>query len=310
MQLNIGIGIEMAVPDFQTLMLPILRILEDRREYKISEITASIIEWFGLSEDDQKELLPSGRQTRLSNRLAWARIYLDRAGLIEKNERKTIQITPRGLGVIQDNPQRITIRYLTQFPEFNEFRAANKEQEQHHESRDVDQTPEEILDASYQNLRRELASELLERLRVCSPGFFEYLVIDLLVAMGYGGSRSDAGQAVGKSGDDGIDGIIKEDKLGLDVIYIQAKRWANSVGRPIVQAFAGSLEGQRAKKGILITTSFFTQDAREYVNRIEKKIILIDGETLAQLMIDYDIGVAAKATYVIKKVDEDYFNNE
>jgi restriction system protein len=298
----------MAVPDFQTLMLPVLHVLADGAEYRIRDVSHTVIQWLNLNESDQKEMLPSGRQTRLSNRLAWARIYLERAGLFEKTERGMLRITQRGSDVLQDNPERITIRYLSQFPEFNQFRAASKEQT--HITRDTEQTPEEVLEAGYQNLRRALASELLDRLKICSPSFFEEIVIDLLVAMGYGGSRMDAGQAVGKSGDDGIDGIIKEDKLGLDAIYIQAKRWSDKVGRPIVQAFAGSLEGQRARKGILITTSSFTQDAQEYVNRIEKKIVLLDGDTLAHLMIEHDIGVTARATYIVKKIDEDYFSDE
>lgn len=300
----------MAVPDFQSLMLPILQVLQSGEEFKIRDISSAIIEWLQLSQADQNERLPSGRQTRFNNRMAWARIYLHRSGLIEKTERGTLQITQRGLEVLQENHERLTIRYLSRFPEFNQFRATGRDQEQNQNVKDIEQTPEEILQASYQRLRRALASELIERLKACSPAFFENLVIDLLVSMGYGGSRADAGQAVGRSGDDGIDGIIKEDKLGLDVIYVQAKRWSNSVGRPVVQAFAGSLEGQRAKKGILITTSFFTQDAWEYISRIEKKIVLIDGETLTQLMIDYGVGVSEKDVYVVKKVDEDYFSEE
>jgi restriction system protein len=208
------------------------------------------------------------------------------------------------------------MKFLEQFPKYREFRKnVSSSDEEINELPGLSQfvneqskeTPEELLEQSYQSLRRTLAQEVLERVKLSSPYFFEQLVVDLLVAMGYGGSITDAGQAVGKSGDDGIDGIIKEDKLGLDTIYIQAKRWENPVGRPVVQAFAGSLEGQRGKKGILITTSRFSQDAKDYVNRIEKKIVLIDGEQLAQLMMDYNVGVSEKATYVVKKIDEDYF---
>ncbi len=171
-------------------------------------------------------------------------------------------------------------------------------------------TPSELLESSYQGLRQALADELLERIEKASPRFFERLVVDLLVAMGYGGSRADAGQAVGRSGDDGIDGIIKEDRLGLDFVYVQAKRWDQAVSRPLVQAFAGSLEGQRARKGVFITTSRFTREAEEYVTRIEKRIVLVDGERLAQLMIDHGVGVADVASYHVKRVDLDYFDEE
>ncbi len=169
-------------------------------------------------------------------------------------------------------------------------------------------SPEETLAASYTLLRNTLAAELLEAVRKATPAFFEKLVVDLLVAMGYGGSVEDAGSAVGGVGDDGVDGMIKEDKLGLDVVYIQAKRWSSTVGRPAVQAFAGSLEGHRARKGVLLTTADFSQEARDYVQRIEKKIVLIDGPKLAQLMIDYDVGVTKERTYVVKRIDRDYFD--
>lgn len=196
--------------------------------------------------------------------------------------------------------------FLRQYPEFVQFRRARRPAA----GEEIDETPEEILESSYQNLRRDLAKELLERIMSCSPTFFEGLVVDLLVAMGYGGSRIDAGQAVGQSHDGGIDGIIKEDKLGLDVVYVQAKRWEATVGRPKVQTFAGSLEGLRARKGVLITTSQFSQEARDYVKRIEKRIVLINGEQLAELMIDHGIGTTEVASYPLKKVDLDYFGEE
>ena len=205
-------------------------------------------------------------------------------------------------------PSRIDIKFLNQYPEFQDFHGRPDGQ-----APDVpkdgkaEQTPQEVLEASYQGLRRELAQDLLLRVKAAPARFFEELVVDLLVAMGYGGSRRDAGQAIGQAGDSGIDGIIKEDRLGLDVVYVQAKRWDGTVGRPVVQAFAGSLEGQRARKGVFITTSQFSQDARDYVSRIEKRIVLIDGEQLTQHMIDYGVGVTEVASYVVKKLDLDYF---
>jgi restriction system protein len=211
---------------------------------------------------------------------------------------------------VQDGPPQIDRKFLEQFPEYADFRALSRGVEKLDEGgEEASQTPEEILELSYQSLRRDLAQELLERIMRCSSQFFERLVVELLVVMGYGGSRKDAGEAVGQSGDGGIDGIIKEDRLGLDVVYIQAKRWEGTVGRPVVQTFAGSLEGQRARKGILITTSQFSKEARDYVDRIEKKIVLIDGQQLAQLMIDHNVGVAEVETYTVKRVDLDYFGD-
>jgi restriction system protein len=222
-----------------------------------------------------------------------------------------MSITQYGLQVLARHPTRIDIKFLSKFPKFIEFRQRGKNSERIADTEGtIEQTPEEILELGYQNLRRALAKELLEKIKTSSPSFFENLVIDLLVAMGYGGSRNDAAQVVGKPGDEGIDGVIKEDKLGLDAIYIQAKKWENSIGRPVVQAFAGSLEGQRARKGIFITSSYFTEDAKKYVERIEKRIVLVDGDQLTQLMMDYGIGVAEKVTYVVKRIDEDYFNQE
>lgn len=297
----------MTVPDFQTLMLPLLRIAADKQEHVVSEVVEELAEHFRLTPDERKQLLPSGRQAAFDNRIGWAKTYLAKAGLLESTGRGRFHITERGLDVLTSPPNAINIGFLKQFPEFVEFQSPSGRVES--QPRAELETPEELLEVSYQNLRLSLAQELLERVKKCSPQFFEHLVVDLLVAMGYGGSRKDAGQAVGQSGDGGIDGIIKEDKLGLDIVYIQAKRWEATVGRPTVQAFAGSLEGQRARKGVLITTSQFSADAKEYVNQIEKKIILIDGEQLAQLMIDYDVGVADFATYRVKKVDPDYFGD-
>ncbi len=301
----------MAVPGFQELMLPLLRIAGDGDEHSLSELIDTLAVEFGLTDADRNELLPSGRQAKFDNRVGWARTHLGKAGLLESTGRGRFRITDRGIDVLNSNPPEIDIRLLSQFPEFIEFRRLSRSGNRTvEESEGPNQTPEEILESSYQSLRSALAETLLQRIKACSPRFFERLVVDLLVAMGYGGSRKDAGQAVGQSGDGGIDGTIKEDRLGLDVVYIQAKRWEATVGRPIVQAFAGSLEGLRARKGVLITTSQFSQDAKDYVTRIEKKIVLIDGEELTHLMIDHGVGVAEVASYTVKRVDIDYFDEE
>jgi restriction system protein len=301
----------LAVPDYQTLMLPVLQVASDGQEHVIGETVEIIASNFGLTDADRNELLPSGRQFRFDNRVHWARSYLKQAALLESTGRGKFRVTQRGLEVLESNPPFINVKYLDQFPEFREFKSRSSRSQIPQEiEEEAVHTPEEILEESYQSLRDELAQELISRVMACSPRFFERLVVDLLVAMGYGGSRRDAGERIGQSGDGGVDGIIKEDRLGLDVVYIQAKRWEGTVGRPAVQNFAGSLEGFRARKGVLITTSSFTKDAKDYVDRIEKKIVLIDGEQLAQYMIDYGIGVAEVATYTVKKADLDYFGED
>jgi len=303
----------MAVPDFQTIMLPLLVYMGDGAEHSLTEVIEVLGDRMGLSPEDKKELLPSESDVKFDNRVRWAAFYLRKAELVERTGRGRIRITERGRQVLGTKPERINIRFLRQFPEFLEFQQGTRRTESEDgvgATEEAQATPEETLEASYLNLRRTLAQELLDRVKKCPPKFFEKLVVDLLVSMGYGGSRKDAGQAIGQSGDDGIDGIIKEDKLGLDVVYLQAKRWEATVGRPVVQAFAGSLEGQRARKGVLITTSQFSQEAKDYVSRIEKKIILLGGEELAQLMIDHGIGVAEVRTYSVRKMDLDYFEEE
>ncbi|MCL6559753.1 MAG: restriction endonuclease, partial [Firmicutes bacterium] len=246
------------------------------------------------------------------NRVGWARTYLKKAGLLESTRRGYFRITERGLEVLKKSPSRIDVHFLEQFAEFREFRMLRhkKEDEDTTEAELSVSTPEEVLESAYKQLRDNLANELLQQIKASSPSLFEKLVVELLVKMGYGGSRQDAGKAIGKSGDEGIDGIIKEDRLGLDIIYIQAKRWENTVGRPEVQKFAGALQGQRARKGIMITTSSFSQEAQDYASRIDNKIVLIDGERLAQLMIDHNLGVSSVAAYEIKKIDSDYFTEE
>jgi restriction system protein len=304
----------MAIPDFQSIMLPLLKYLEDKKEHHIREAIETLSQQFGLTPEERKTLLASGQQYVFDNRVGWARTYLKKAGLIETTRRGYLKITERGLQVLQENPKEINVRYLMKFPEFVEFRSLKREKEEPDKEKEagiVDLlTPEELIENAYQRLRQNLAAELIQRVKECSPSFFEKLVIDLLISMGYGGTRKDAGEAIGRSGDEGIDGIIKEDRLGLDIVYIQAKKWENPVTRPEIQKFAGALLGRKAKKGIFITTSGFTKDAREYAEKIESKIVLIDGETLAQLMIDHNIGVSPVASYTLKKIDNDYFAEE
>lgn len=308
----------MAVPGYQTLMLPMLKLAGDGAEHTLAEAADVLARELRLDESDRRELLPSGQQPKFDNRVGWARTYLVKAGLLEITGRSKFTITRRGREVLSSRPAEITNRYLRQFSEFLDFVRASSDANggtaglaSRADADDrVQQTPEEQLESIYQEMRQELAQDVLARIKASPPRFFEQLVVDLLVAMGYGGSRKDAGEAVGQSGDGGIDGIIKEDKLGLDAIYVQAKRWDGVVGRPIVQAFAGSLEGQRARKGVLISTSQFSQDAKDYVTRIEKKIVLIDGRQLAQYLIDHGIGVTEAATYTVKRIDLDYFSPE
>lgn len=299
----------MAIPDFQSIMAPLLNFASDNREHSLRETIEALADKFGLSDEERKELLPSGRQATFDNRVGWARTYLTKAGLLVSTRRGYFRITERGHDVLRSNPSYINIAFLKRFPEFVEFQTTQKSQEEKPLQEQVSdtQTPEEEIEAAYQRIRQSLAQELLETIKTCSPSFFERLVVDLLVRMGYGGTRQDAGRAIGKSGDGGIDGIINEDRLGLDIVYIQAKRWENSVSRPEIQKFAGALQGQRARKGIFITTSDFSEGARDYVSRIDTKIVLIDGNTLAQLMIDFNVGVNAFASYELKRIDTDYF---
>lgn len=304
----------MAIPDFQSIMLPLLKYLGDGKEHQLQETIDAIAREFGLTLEERREVLPSGRQPIIDNRVSWARTYMKKAGLIESTRRSYFKITERGLQVLRENPKEINVRYLKRFPEFMEFQALKREKEEPEKEEGTEAkellTPEEAIESAYLRLRQNLVAELVQQVKNCSPSFFEKLVIDLLISMGYGGTRKDAGEAIGRSGDEGIDGIIKEDRLGLDIVYIQAKRWENPVSRPEIQKFAGALLGRKAKKGIFITTSAFTKDARDYAEKIESKIVLIDGETLAQLMIDHNIGVSSVASYTLKKMDNDYFAEE
>lgn len=303
----------MAIPDYQSVMLPLLKFLADGEEHSLREATEKLSEVFELTEDEKKKLLPSGGQFVFSNRVGWARTYMKKAGLIESTRRGYFKISQKGLETLKQNPSEINVKFLEQYPEFIKFREAGRGKEgkiQPEVETASKQSPEDLLVYGYQEIRQELADEILDQVKSCSPEFFEKLVVELLVKIGYGGSRKDAGEAIGKTGDEGIDGIIKEDKLGLDIIYIQAKRWENTVSRPEIQKFAGALQGKRARKGIFITTSNYSKEALDFVSTIDSKIILIDGVQLAQLMIDYDIGVSRVASYDIKKIDSDYFIEE
>jgi restriction system protein len=302
----------MPIPDYQTIMLPLLRLAEDRREHSAREAIEALANHFQLSDADRKELLSSGQQT-FDNRVGWATTYLKKAGLLESTKRSHFRITDRGLEALRTNPARVDVKFLERFPEFIEFKTRRSDSDRPSAPArtrveiEETETPEDAIEGAYQSLRNGLANDLIQQIMGCSPAFFERLVVDLLVRMGYGGSRQDAGQAIGKSGDGGIDGIIKEDRLGLDVIYIQAKRWEGTVGRPEIQKFVGALQGQRARKGIFITTSSFSSEALQYASMIESKVVLIDGEMLAKFMIDHGVGVSPVAVYEIKRVDSDYF---
>lgn len=295
-------------------MLPLLRRYADGATHSISEATDVLAKEFKLTDDELRQLIPSGRQPLFYNRVAWARTYISKAGLLSTSKRGHFCITPTGLQVLKDKPDRIDARFLRQFPSFMEFKE-NKHDDDNSTAAaaplaETKESPEEQIESAHTQLKRALATELLSRIGLAAPVFFERLVVELLLKMGYGGSRQDAGRAIGRSGDGGIDGIINEDRLGLDSIYLQAKRWENPVGRPEIQKFAGALAEHRAKKGVFITTSSFTKEALASVNKHDARIVLIDGEKLATLMIDHGLGVTLEASYEVKRIDSDYFSEE
>ncbi len=289
-------------------MLPLLRFAADGQEHSLREAIESLADHFHLSDDERKALLPSGRQATFDNRVGWARTYMKKAGLLQTPRRGYFTITDSGLRALKTNPDKINVKFLEQYPEFLDFRTKGKATQTDVTMPTEERTPREVMEDAYATIRTQLAGELLERIAQSSPQFFERLVVDLLVTMGYGGTRRDAGEAVGGSGDEGIDGIIKEDRLGLEVVYIQAKRWENTVHRPEIQKFVGALSGQNARKGVFMTTSNFSAGAVEYAKGLSVKVVLIDGETLASLMIDHGVGVTPEASYEIKRVDSDYFD--
>lgn len=305
----------MAVPDFQTLMLPVMEILADGVEHTSGDVRQNLASRLSLTDTDLAELLPSGTQPVFHNRSHWALWYLQKAGLIERLRRGVHRITDRGREVLKTKPKRIDLQLLDKFPEIRALRQRSTDQGDAVEEAPADpnaDTPEAMLAKAYEQHRRAVEADILGRLHQVSPSRFEAIVIEVLVGMGYGGSIADAAQRIGRSGDGGLDGVIKEDPLGLDVVYVQAKRWEGSVGRPEIQKFAGSLQGARARKGIFIATSRFSREAIDYVDRIETRIVLIDGGTLARLMFDHGVGltVAKEQTYAVKQIDDTFYDDE
>lgn len=305
----------MAIPDYETLMLPLLSRLAGGEVLVLKEVMAELANVFELTPEERAQLLPSGGTLTFASRVGWAKTYLKKAGLVQQPKRGLVQITDQGKAVLAQKPVRIDVKFLEQFSAFLEFRNGSRERADVAGVEEVlplssDLTPDEVIDAAYQRSVLALADEVLERVKGCSSIYFERLVVQLLIKMGYGGSREEAGRAVGRSGDGGIDGIINEDRLGLDAIYLQAKRWEGVVGRPEIMKFVGALAGQRANKGVFITTSWFTQEAKDYAGSSQYKVVLIDGERLADLMIEHGLGVSVAATYLIKRIDSDFFSEE
>jgi restriction system protein len=312
------LGGAMAVPDFQSLMLPLLKVAS-AGPISAPELRSRVAEQLGLTESDLAELLPSGRKSTLANRTAWANVYLQRAGLLKVVRRGVYEATPEGLAVLERKPARIDMKFLEQFPsyaEWHERSAIAKDGDTTSDNDDVGGTiisstnPEEQIERSHKELTAAVEADLLDRVRGVSPAQFEQVIVDLLVAMGYGGGRAEMAKAIGKSGDNGVDGVVREDKLGLDVVYMQAKRYAstNAVGVGEVRDFIGALEGHRATKGVFVTTSTFPKSAVEYVGRVSQRVVLIDGEQLAALMVAYGVGVRVRSRYEVKELDDDYFN--
>ncbi|MEI6493592.1 MAG: restriction endonuclease [Verrucomicrobiota bacterium] len=292
-------------------MRPLLQLASDGKDHLIRNTIDELAKEFSLTDAERSQLLPSGRQPLFTNRLAWAKTHLRMAGLLDAPSRGVFRITPRGKALLKEHPDRIDLRILQTQPGYLEARnAKSTSSDKKIEATEEVQTPEEQIESASVTLRENLGEDILAKLKAASPTFFERAVVELLVRMGYGGTRKDAGQAIGRTGDEGIDGIIKEDRLGLDTIYIQAKKWEATVGRPEIQKFAGALQGFRAKKGIFLTTSDFSRDAQEFANKIDSKIVLIDGETLWNLMIDHGLGVTTVASYVVNRLDNDFFDDE
>lgn len=307
----------MAIPDFQSVMLPVLRDLA-RGERSGQETLDALSAHFGLTDDERAHRLPSGKQATFTNRVAWAKSHLKGAGLVESPRRGVYRLTERGRQVLTENPPSLGMSYLARFPEYVTFRQGTSAGNGGRGPNPVTpplppldaRTPDDLLEEGYRQLRAALVSDLRERIAAMPSAAFEQLVVDLLTAMGYGGPQDDAGRVVGRGGDEGIDGVIKEDRLGLETIYIQAKRWQGTVGRPEIQRFAGALQGQRARKGVFITTSAFSKDAESYASAIQTTIVLLDGAQLAELMIDHGVGVTTTKQFEIKRVDSDYFTVE
>lgn len=302
----------MTIPDFKSIFLPLLKACADGKEHTKQELLPLLAKQFGLTEAELSVRIASGGAGMFDNRVGWATSYLKQARLLENLRRGVYRITDRGLRVLDESPQPLNVRYLKRATEFLASRGKPTDESKFVESASVNsETPDELLAGGYKQLRDTLAAELLDRIKTISPARFEKLVVDLLLKMGYGGTQEDAGQVMGKSGDGGIDGIIKEDRLGLDVIYIQAKRWESYVvGRPEIQKFVGALAAHKATKGVFITSSTYSKEAQEYISQITNKIVLIDGAMLAELMMDFDLGVSTKEVYTVKRLDTDYFEED
>lgn len=303
----------MAIPDYQTIMLPLLRMAADKKEHSLREAIDKLANRFNLTDDERRQLLQSGKQEVFDNRVGWARTYMKKAGLVEITRWGYFRITERGVDVLKQNPSSIDAKLLSKFKEFRDFKSIRREKpvKERKPERKEEGTPKEELDYASQSINDEIAEDVLQRLMAVSPGRFEHIVIDLLVKMGYGGSYRDAAQAIGGVGDEGVDGVINEDRLGLNRIYVQAKRWQNKyVGHPEIRNFVGALDFKHAERGVFITTSSFTKEAQESIDRSSKRIILIDGNKLAKLMIDYNVGVTIEDVYEVKKIDMDYFMEE
>jgi restriction system protein len=308
----------MPIPDYQTVMLPLLRLVAGTGELPLRDAIERIADEFALTGEERAQLLPSGAARTIASRVGWARTYLKQAGLVAAPRRGVIEITAAGRALLARRPDRIDLALLEEYADFRAFRERSRDGGEEPElgtTRQVTHaasrlTPEDRMADAHVEIRARLETDLLEMVKRASPAFFERLVVDLMLAMGYGGSRVDAGRAVGRSGDGGIDGIIKEDRLGLDLIYLQAKRWEGTVGRPELHRFAGALQERRASRGVFVTTSSFTNEARDFVRLIGNGIVLVDGAELARLMVDHDVGVSHVGTYVLKRVDSDYFDGE
>ncbi len=301
----------MTIPDFQTIMLPFLKTAEDGKEHSKREVVERLADYFKLSESELREMLPSGKQELFDNRVGWTRTYLKKAGLIETTRRGFFCITQRGRDLLQQNPAKIDIKLLNQYPEFKEFHTYRGSKGEIVIAKEEDTTPQERLYNAYQQIDDELAKDILQQLKTISPKGFENIVVDLLVKMGYGGSNKEAAQAIGRSGDEGVDGVINQDTLGIDRIYIQAKRWNDTpVNHSEIRNFIGALDFKHAERGIFITTSTFTKTVKDNVALSSKRIILIDGDDLARLMITYKVGVSVVDTFELKKLDMDYFIEE
>ncbi len=301
----------MPIPDFQSVFLPLLKACADGQEHTKQELLPLLAKQFGLTEAELSVKIASGGARMFDNRVGWATSYLKQARLLENLRRGVYRITARGLQVLDENPLPLNIRYLKRATEFLASRDMPKDESQFVELATVNpETPDELIAGGYKQLREARAIELRDRIKSVSPSRFEELVVELLVKMGYGGTQEDAGRVVGKSGDGGIDGIINEDRLGLDVIYIQAKRWEADVGRPEIQKFVGALAGNKASKGIFITSSGFSRGATDYASQVNHRVVLIDGAMLAELMMDYDLGVSTKDVYTVKRLDTDYFEED